>query len=65
MLLGANPLLDGPVLLQDVIQVTSGFIRIDHPRLRVGAIRQRLAQQGLGGIRGTDRREKEIDRCSA
>jgi hypothetical protein len=31
-----------------------------HQRLRVGAIRQRFAQQGLGGIRGAHRRHETI-----
>ena len=35
-------------------RITSGFIGVDHPRLRVRRVRQCLGQQGFGRIGGTN-----------
>jgi len=45
-------------------RITLGLIGVDHPRLRVRRVRQRLGKQYLGRIGGTNRRQEKVDRGS-
>src|SRR5262250_498842 len=44
--------------------ITPGLVRVDHPGLRVGSVRQRLGKQRFGRIGRTKSRQEKVDRGS-
>jgi hypothetical protein len=44
--------------------ITPGLVRVDHPGLRVGSVRQRFSKQRFGRIGRTKSRQEKVDRGS-